>query len=108
MMPPAPHQPRLSLENPETMTKSRAFVSRSTLSRQDEVRQSLSMHILSFTNMDFLHVGHKSKQSSRTMLLSSASMAAELEAIHDVNTKLTGLTACLQKHIGDITKLLKE
>jgi hypothetical protein len=35
--------------------------------------------------MDFLHVGHKSKQSSRTMLLSSASMAAELEAIHDVN-----------------------
>jgi bacterioferritin (cytochrome b1) len=50
--------------------------------------------------MDFLHVGHKSKQSSRTMSL--------LEAIHDVNTKLMGETACLQKHIDDITKLLKE
>ncbi len=35
-------------------------------------------------------------------------MATELEAIHDVNTKLTGDTACLQKHIKDITKLLKE
>ena len=93
-------------EKKEDATAKEAEASSAILQLSQEVLELRTARAEAEDRASALEVSFGAKRQEAADKLSE--IACELEASQDVNTKLTGQTAYLQKHFDDITRRLKE